>query len=412
MTEWQTPKGTFDILPEEMARRRAVYAKIRAVYASYGYEEVSTPAFEDFELLAKKSGPAIEQEIYAFTDKAGRKLGLRFDPTVPICRIIASNPSLPKPIKYCYITNMWRYDNPGAGRYREFWQAGVELIGSKSPDADAEILKLVAEILDAVGVKNYEFKINSRKITETAIRKTGINEEKITQAFRSLDKLSKIGEKNVFKEMTAAGIKKEQAEQLLAFVKNNKVEKQELVEIEEIKKRAEELGVKNISIDLSLVRGIDYYTGFVFEAIVTGAKGGSVAGGGRYDSLIGLYGKNDLPAVGFGMGLERILELVENPKTYSSVMVFVANAKEETRQQAKQTCLLLRKAGVSSEFDLMQRDLKKQFDYCNSKKIPYCLIIGPKEVEEKNVTLRDMRSGKEQKVKQTELAGVLKKLEF
>src|SRR3989338_861388 len=231
MTEWQTPKGTFDILPEEIARRRAVYAKIRAVYASYGYEEVSTPAFEDFELLAKKSGPAIEQEIYAFTDKAGRKLGLRFDPTVPICRFIASNTSLPKPIKYCYITNMWRYDNPSAGRYREFWQAGVELIGSKSLDADAEILKIVAEILDAVGVKNCEFKINSRKITETAIRKTGISEEKITQAFRSLDKLAKIGEKRVVQEMTQAGINKEQAEQLLAFIKNNKVEKQELAEI-------------------------------------------------------------------------------------------------------------------------------------------------------------------------------------
>jgi len=143
--KFQPPKGTRDFLPAEMAARRKMFEKIRKVFENYGYGEVCTPAFEDFELLAKKSGPDIENEIYVFEDKAGRKLGLRFDPTVPICRIVGTDPSLPKPIKFYYITNMWRYDQPSAGRWREFWQAGIELIGSNKLEADAEILAVTSD---------------------------------------------------------------------------------------------------------------------------------------------------------------------------------------------------------------------------------------------------------------------------
>src|SRR3989338_6880660 len=198
---FQTPKGTRDFLPKEMERRRDVFSKMVKVFKRYGFEEVSTPAFEDFDLLAKKAGPDIEKELYVFEDKAGRKLGLRFDLTVPIARLVANDTSSAKPTKFFTIGNMWRYDQPQSGRWREFWQADIEIIGSPTEDADAEVLAVVNDCLKEIGIKNFFFRINSRNIVEEFARKSGITPDKKFDAFRAIDKLGKIGEEEDKKEI-------------------------------------------------------------------------------------------------------------------------------------------------------------------------------------------------------------------
>ncbi len=395
--KFQPPKGTRDFLPEEMFRRRKIYEKIRDVFERYGYGEVWTPAFEDFDLLAKKSGPDIEKELYVFKDKAGRKLGLRFDPTVPICRIVSSDPSIPKPIKFYYITNMWRYDQPQAARWREFWQAGVELIGSSKPEADAEILAIVSDSLKAIGIKKFYFKINSREIVESLVKQAGIPEKKKFDAFRAIDKLDKIGEKEVKKEMERYGIPKKSVDKFLALIKSKKVSQEELQKLKKVKEISEKMGVEDIRIDLSIVRGIDYYTGFVFETFVKGFESlGSVASGGRYDTLIGLYGGEDLPATGVGIGIDRLMEIVQDKEEYYPVKVFVAVVDESVREKALEILQELRRRGIKTDIDLIGRNLRKQLEYANKIKIPFVLVVGPEEVKTNKFKLRDMRSGKEE----------------
>lgn len=405
---WQPPKGTRDFLPEEMARRREVFDKFRKVFESYGYGEVCTPAFEEFELLAKKSGPDIKNEIYYFKDKSGRELGLRFDPTVPICRIVATNTSLPKPIKFYYITNMWRYDQPGKGRWREFWQAGLELIGSSKPEADAEILAVTKDLLESVGIKEFYFRINSRKVVEALVKKTGIPESKKFEAFRAVDKLSKIGEAGVKKELEEYGIK--EGNRLLSMIKKNEAPKEEVRELEEIIEKAKLFGVKNVKIDLSVVRGIDYYTGFVFETFVDGSEDiGSVCSGGRYDELIKIYGGEDLPATGFGLGIDRVMEVLKEKKDYYPADVFVAAVNDDVRDKVIEISQVLRNEKIRTDFDLAGRDLRKQFDYVNRKKIPFAVVVGPKEIKDRTVVLRDMKSGKEERVNLKDLSSSIKR---
>ena len=396
---FQPPRGTRDFLPKEMQRRTEVFEKIRKIFESYGYGEVMTPAFEDFELLAKKSGSEIEKEIYAFEDKGGRKLGLRFDPTVPICRIVASDPSIPKPIKWYYITRMWRYDRPQAGRYREFWQAGLELIGSDKPEADAEILAVVYDSLKAIGIEDFVLKINSRKIVEELAENAGIPEDKKLDALRIIDKLDKEGEDKVKKEMVEYEIKEEAAEKFINMVKSSSWEDVEIRELKEILEITKKMGIDKVEIDLSIVRGIDYYTGFVFETLVKGYESlGSICSGGRYDSLIGIYSGKDVPATGFGMGLDRIMEVIKKKRTYYQAKVFVAAVSKDVKDQALEICQLLRRNGVSADVDLIGKNFKNQFNYVNSVDIPYVVIIGPKELKENAVVVRDMKTGKEEKV--------------
>lgn len=406
--KFQPPKGTRDLLPEEMAKRRKVFEKIRKVFENYGYGEVCTPAFEDFDLLSKKSGPDIEKEIYVFTDKSGRKLGLRFDPTLPICRIVASDSSLTRPIKFYYITNMWRYDQPGKGRWREFWQAGVELIGSSKPEADAEILAITYDSLKAIGVKKFYFKINSRKIVESLIKEAGIPEKKKLDVFRAIDKLEKIGEKEVRKELEKYKISEKSIEKLLELIKSGKANK-ELEELNEIKSLAEKMEVENIKIDFSIVRGIDYYTGFVFETFVEGREDlGSVAAGGRYDTMVGLYGGQSLPATGFGIGIDRLMEIVEEEKKYYPAYVYIAVVDDNSKGRAVEIAQTLRKNSIRADTDLMNRNLTKQLEYADSLSIPYVLIVGRKELETKKFKLKDMKNKTERELTIEEIVGLLK----
>jgi len=400
----QTPKGTRDLLPSENDKREKIYSKLREVFSSYGYGEVETPAFEYFDLLAEKSGPEVEKEIYSFEDKGGRKLGLRFDPTVPIARIVASDPSKPKPIKYYYITRMWRYDQPQAGRMREFWQAGCELIGTKEPEADAEVLKLANECLERVTDNEYIIKVNSREISEAIADEVGATEEEKSELFRSIDKLDKKTRGEVEEELKKKGIDTSKFNEMLEKIDKNEVPEEARKNLDEVMEKAVNLGVKkeNIEIDMMITRGLDYYTGFVFETFIKGKEEkGSVCSGGRYDSLISIYSNSDeeTPATGFGLGIDRLLEITsEDEYEYKPVDFYVCPVKEEVREKAMEITSKLREEGFKVDIDLMRRRLSKQLNYINSSNIPYALIIGPQEIENEEVTLKDMKEGTEEKI--------------
>ena len=406
---FQTPKGTRDFLPDEAAKRRMYFELVRKVLESYGYGEIITPSFETMELLEAKGslGEDAVKDVFRIWDKGKEKLGygLIFDPTTPIARIVAADQSLPKPIRWYYVRPMWRYEETKAGRYREFWQAGAELIGSSDPAADAEILALTADTLKAMGIKDFTFKVNSRKIAEALADLAGIPAEKRAAAFRAVDKLDKFGESEVKGEMERAGIPGKAIQKFLKYAEmsGKEIEKElkgsaDLKELKLIIEYAEKMGVVNITMDFSIMRGIDYYTGFIFETLVSGSeKLGSVASGGRYDSLIEKYGGKPTPATGVGIGIDRMMELVTD-EVSAAPRVFVANVKEETKNEAIRITQELRRKGIPAEFDVLSRNLKKQFEYVNSRKIPYCVIIGPEEVKKKTAKLRDMKTGKEKDV--------------
>ena len=417
---FQPPKGTRDFLPVEWARRRAYFEKARAVLERYGYGEVMTPAIETLQLLEAKGaiGGEAVKDVFRILDKGTGKpgYGLIFDPTVPIARIIAADRSMKKPVKWFYVRPMWRYEQFKVGRYREFWQAGAELIGSSSPMADAEILSATHDVLKALGVKNFSMQVNSRRIIESLARLSGIPKEKWMDAFKAVDKLEKVGRAEVGGEMKRAGIPDDSIEKFLNYADRRNVNKaikelsddidaaEQIGELREILRLAKLMGVDNAEIDFSIIRGLDYYTGFIFETIVKGQeKLGSVASGGRYDKLIELYGGQPTPATGVGIGIDRMMEILPEPKEYSQAKAYVVCVYDNLGEKALEVAQLLRKSGVSTDLDYNKRDLKKQFEFMNAQKIPYAVIVGPKELKKNSVVLRDMKSGKEKVVKLSQL---------
>ncbi len=418
--KYQTPRGTRDFLPAEMLRRQFIINTIREVYELFGFQPLETPAFESWELLSAKGGggEAVKNEIYYFKDKAERELGLRFDLTVPLARVIASNPQLPKPFKRYQIQPVWRYDNPQAGRYREFWQADVDISGASGMEAEAELIAVAAEALKRLDIAKYSIRINNRKILNGIVESIGTEEP--SPVFRILDKLEKAGKKETEKQlkemlkendvkklMGVIGIKGS-PEKVLAEAKRKfrgtKTAEEGIGELERIAQLVKSYGIKeNVEIDFSLVRGLDYYTGPIFEISVQSEKSpGSVCGGGRYDRLVGLYGGAPTPCTGFSFGIDRLYNLLEAegklnlPAT--KTQVFAVNITENLRNETIRIAAELRAEGIKAETDLMGRNVRKQLDYINSAGIPFALFVGEKELKEKRFTLRDMKSGKEEKM--------------
>lgn len=406
--KFQTPKGTRDLMPEDAAKMQKVIDTARSVFESYGFLPLFTPAFESFELLSAKGGlgEAVKDEIYYFKDKSDRELGLRFDLTMPLARVVVSNPQIPKPFKRYAIGKVWRYDQPQAMRWREFWQADVDVIGSRSTLADAECLEAICECLNRLGFESYYIRINNRKLMQTIFGKLlGSDKEKIVGAFRTIDKLEKISEDNVKEELKSNGVSDKNIEKIFKLIKisgSNKSilskikkkygENEGVKELAELLKYAKIFGIgKKLKIDLSLVRGLDYYTGLVFE-VSLGEKV-SCGGGGRYDNLMGVVGGASLPATGISLGLDRIVEVMKDTNLFekreSSVKVFVANVGE-TIKDAINIASKLRKRGISTQTDLMDRDLTKQLEYADSSAIPYVVIVGEEELRKKKFKLKDM----------------------
>jgi histidyl-tRNA synthetase len=431
--KFQPVRGTRDFLPEEMIFRQKILDKIKCIFENFGFQPLETPALENWEVLAAKGagGPEIQEETFNFEDKAGRKIGLKYDLTVPLARVVASNQNLPLPFKRYQIERVWRYGDVTKNRYREFWQADIDTVGSESMLADAEIIACAVAVFTSLGFKNFVVRLNNRKILSAFVKSVGVEEEKIMDVFRAIDKLDKIGYENVEKELMDKGISEEIIKKILKFIQIKgkpevvlKKAENFVKDIEEGKEGIEELR-KLISylrkmdvepkfrVDLSLARGLDYYTGPIFEVIVSGVAE-SLAGGGRYDKMIGLFLGKDIPATGISLGIERIIEVMKDrgmvrPQK-STVKVFVANVNDKVIDDSLKIVQMLRKNGVLADFDLKGRNLTRQLEYVNSMKIPYALIVGEKELKRKVVKLRDMERRTESEVKISELVKTLKVL--
>ncbi|HLD58154.1 MAG TPA: histidine--tRNA ligase [archaeon] len=408
--KFQTVRGMKDFLPAEAKKKQAIEDLIRREFEAYGFEPLETPIVEDFALLAAKgsAGEAIKDEIYYFKDKSERELGLRFDLTVPLARVVASNPQLQKPFKRYQFGPVYRYDRPGAKRYRSFTQADADIVGSASVLADFECIALACGAMKKLGLEFFVRVSNKKLLEETALA-CGVKKERMLDCLRSIDKLDKIGEKGVEEELEEKGI----STKILEAIKENNLEKVGKIvkdkkgfnELKELLDYCKEASLeKFVKFDAGLARGLEYYTGNVFEIACAGT---SVGAGGRYDNLIQAYGGGATPAVGISFGIDRLLDSLEGKKLEefgkSKTSLLLISLGEEAAKKTQKIALELRALGLNVETDLMQRNLQKNLEYANKKAIPFVAIIGENELKQGELALKNMQTGKQEKIKLREL---------
>jgi len=400
-----------DFLPEQAKKKQFIEDSCRRVFEKYGFEPLQSPVVEDFALLAAKGsgGEAIKDEIYYFKDKGERELGLRYDLTVPLARIVASNPVLQKPFKRYCIGTVYRYDRPQAKRYREFTQADVDIVGAKSVLADFECIQISADIMRSLEFE-FKIKVNNRMLLEDLAKKCGIVQEQVKDAFRSIDKLDKIGEKEVRKEFKEKGI----SDKFLGSIITNSFEDvKDLVgetfgfkELERLISLSKENEIPEVAFDVSLARGLEYYTGNVFEISIT--EGPSVGGGGRYDKLIELYGGTPTPAVGISFGIDRLLDSLEQALVIGANSdLFIAPISDECAGAAASLAMRLRKARIAVEIDVMQRNVKKNLEYVNRKGISFFAVLGENEMKSGKIKVKDMGRSEEKEFAIDDIEGMV-----
>lgn len=414
--ELQTAKGVRDIPPEEKALKNQVVNTLTEVFGLYGFAPLETPILERYETLAAKfaAGEASDalKETFTLTDQGDRKLGLRFDLTVPLARFMAMNPMLKMPFKRYEVGRVFRDGPIKLGRYREFWQCDIDTIGSNSMLADAEILAVVDAVFRKLGL-DIMIKINNRKVLNGILEQAGIAETGgKEQAIIAIDKLDKIGKEGVEKELQERGFSKKPIENIFMLVKENisfaelkkKLANEEgragIKELEELFSYLKSMNISTAQFDVSLARGLAYYTGSVFEArLKKGQISSSVAGGGRWDNMIGSFlgGGKEVPAVGVAFGLEPIMDTLRlekkiKSKSVAQVYVIPINTVAESLQTVQE----LRENGIAASFCLGKKGVSKNLEYANSLEIPYVIIIGEDELKKKKVLLRDMNDGTEQ----------------
>jgi histidyl-tRNA synthetase len=398
------PRGMRDWLPPQFYALKHIEDVLSKVAESFGYKRVETPVVEHFEVLAKKAGEEVINEIYYFKDKAGRELGLRFDMTVPVARVLSYNLDTPRPVRWYYFTKVFRYDEPQHGRFREFYQFGIELVGSQSPRADAEVLQVLTESLTAAGAASYVVKINDRRAVDKMLESLGLSAYRDV-IYRALDKKLKLPREEVVALMTRGGVPLDKAERI--YDTAGEAAMQDAVDL--LMRLDPSLGahyaklvrylevstpLERFRFDMSIVRGLDYYTGVVFEAFA-GEYKLAVGGGGRYDDLLELYSGVKMPALGFAIGVERLMEAmglhnVEKPLDY-----YIYIFDDEAYPHAVNIAKKLRKAGFSVAVELGEKNLKDAFEYVLKIGTRYLIIIGRKELERGVVKIRDLQRREE-----------------
>ncbi len=419
-------KGTRDFLPEEMAKRRWVFERIRETFERYNFREVLTPTFEYTELFRLRSGEEVVKQLYAFLDKGGRDISLRPDMTSSVARLyVSAFQNAAKPIKWYYIANMFRYEEPQSGRFREFWQAGVELIGSDKVEADAEVIALFTESFLSTGLKDFTVNIGDRILLDEFARMLGVKDD--IGLMRLIDKKDKLNKEEFVKALRDFGLDNGAIEKVLSLIEikgepnevlpkaeelfTSERAKAEIKRLYELVELLEAYGVsKWIRIDLGIARGFDYYTSVVFEAIAPNDLGiGSIGGGGRYDNLIEVFGGKPTPATGFAIGIERLIPILERKglipeiKLRPDVYVIPIGKEIELRKTAGEVVSALRRAGVRADVELMGRKLRKALDYADRLGVPYVVLVGRRDFEEGFVTVRNMETGEQRKIKREDL---------
>lgn len=428
---FQPVKGTRDYLPEEMRRRNWVLDRIRRVFECYGFEPLGTPAFESWEMLKIKSGDEIIDQIYYFKDKSERELGLRFEWTASLCRVVASHRELPMPFKRYAMGPVWRYEHPSEKRLREFWQADADIVGVSEGTADAEVLAVAVDGLKQIGFEDFKVRVNDRRILEALLEIAGMPRGRSLEIFRAVDKLQKIGIEGVKEELRRLGASEGSIKRLMELIElrgrpSEVIEDLEgllsasptgiigLNSVKEIVKYSRPFGIEEyLQIDLSLARGLDYYTGPVFEIYAVGFEDyGSIAGGGRYDELIKLYGGEQTPATGISLGVERILLIMEDKGMLRDLelghRVYVASASPEMRTRAIEIAQLLRRAGIDTDVNLMNRSLTRQLEHADRRGFRWTVIVGEREAARGQVTIRCMKTGEQRTIDVEGLADQLR----
>ncbi len=388
-------KGFRDFYPEEKGKISYIFDIWKKIVEKYGYEEIDMPILENIEIY-NKSGSEIPEQIYRFKDKKGREVALRPETTPSIARMIKAKPDLKKPIKWFSISQCYRYERLQKGRNREFFQLNVDYLGSKTMQADAEVIVTLINILKEfkLNEKNFYIKISNRKLMEDMFKECMV--KNVKEVSRVLDKKDKLSEGELKKELKKLKLSDLQIKDLFKFFEIKRLEEIEvksegLEELKELFSILKKYKVsKYVELDLGVMRGFDYYTGTIFEAFDRKGKFRAIAGGGRYDNLAGV------PGVGYAMGDIVLGLFVKNKipelKSKTEILIIPINTLNECLDIGEK----LRKEGLNVEVDLLGRNISKNLDYANKKGIEYVLIIGEDELKKKKVKLKNMENGKEE----------------
>lgn len=452
------PKGTRDFGPAQMAKRQFIFDNIRKVFQKYGFQPLETPAMENLTTLTGKYGEEGDQLLFKILnsgdflmdvneDKLASKnskqitfdiseKGLRYDLTVPFARYVVMNRhEITFPFKRYQIQPVWRADRPQKGRYREFYQCDADVVGTDSLLCEADIVLMIQEVFGALGILDYTIKINHRAILSGLAELTGSQNE--SSLFVAIDKLDKIGEDKVKEELRSHGFEdkgidavfsilnfKGNTEEKIEFLNtqfaNSEKGKKGLADLQQVLHLLENYSIASsakanahVGFDISLARGLSYYTGCIFEVKINNVAIGSVSGGGRYDNLTGVFGLPGVSGVGISFGVDRLYDAMEELKAFPeeariSSTVMIAHFDESTFNYSLAVAHQLRNQGIATEVYPDQAKLKKQLDYANKKMIPFVLVIGSDEQKSGLLTLKDMQKGEQQQLPIDAIAEAMK----
>ncbi|WP_395625598.1 histidine--tRNA ligase [Daejeonella sp.] len=452
------PKGTRDFSATEMVKRNHIFNTISSVFKKYGYQEIQTPTMENLTTLTGKYGDEGDKLIFKVlnsgdylsninTEKLESRSSqaliseisekaLRYDLTVPFARyVVMHRNEISFPFKRFQIQPVWRADRPQKGRYREFYQCDADVVGSESLINEAEFILIYHEALIKLGLKDFTIKINNRKVLSGIAEIIG-KPQLIVDMTVAIDKLDKIGLDGVIKELLERGFNEQDIEKLKPIIllsgsneeklkslrsalSSSQVGLKGITEIESIfnylellTSQTQESAKQNLELDITLARGLNYYTGAIFEVKTNEVAMGSIGGGGRYDDLTGMFGLSDLTGVGISFGADRIYDVLEELKlfpegTSESTKVLISNFDEQAESFALPLLQKLRNAGISAEIYPSSAKLKKQMTYADDKNIPFVILIGSDEMESGLLTLKNMKSGEQQKLSADQIIGLL-----
>lgn len=406
----QLLKGFRDFLPKEKRRRDLVMRKITATFEKFGFEPIETPTLEYRETIMGKYGDEADKLVYSFKDKGERAVALRYDQTVPTARVIANYQNdLPLPFRRYQTQNVFRADKPQKGRYREFTQCDIDIFGSQDALADAEILACTYSAYKAVGFKTVKLRVNDRKILIDTLTPFATDKVGVFSIISTLDKADKITRDQIVQELVGKGLTIDAAQKCSVVMDSAKVSDQ----LQEIIKLSLALGIPKEALEFSpmTARGLDYYTGMIFEVRIPGYEVGSVGGGGRYDNLIEDLCGVQMSAVGMAFGFDRTVEaalemgvLSQEAQTSKILMtIFDGDLVLESAKLAN----TLRNQGQSIELYPRVAELAKQLKYADKSGIRYCLILGSNEVKNEEISIKDLQTGSVQKIKQDMLSARL-----
>ncbi len=416
-------KGFRDYLPDVMSRRERMLQAVAEVFEGFGYAPLSTPALEYSEILLGKYGTEGDKLLYRFEDNGGRDISLRYDLTVPLARVIGQHRDLAQPFRRYQIAPVWRAEKPGRGRFREFLQCDVDIVGSRSLLADFECMQVGANVLKALGVEHFELRVNDRRILDGLMARLGIEGAALRMdALRSVDKLPKIGWEAMTRELsTKLSLDTSALDALHTFLHGTlqdvdgtvvdlSIAQPGIDALTQLFAWGDELGLsEHLKIDLSIARGLDYYTSTIYETFLTNLPGfGSVMSGGRYDGLLEMFSGRETPAVGISLGVDRLLAGLSELGLGSAppaADVFVTIYDEESAAYAQTVAAALRSGGLRAQLHLKPaQNMGKQFKAARKSGVAWVAVCGPDEMSGGQVTLKHMASGTQETVAVAEAA--------